>query len=399
MKTTTIPAVLTNLKDRVFRSSWMNVGWQDSIFHSFLSHATQQEFLKSQVPFFYAVEAFPRMLCKLAMSIEHSEQRLLVIENIWEEHGQGNQAQFHTQSYQTYLKSIGWDGVLFTNPWVQSWIKQIFHLPQDAIYLASYLSGIEYLYALMSQDIAQYVSGLDLVCEQHHYAKHAVLDWNHGFELLSVALDIAQKNKEGLSLDDENKIKEAFKKAQADFLEMYNHLRIPTQKEAHKIHQESISFYYIREDSNIERGVLEEIISQKNDNNKNDNIAILSIASGGEHLFEYLSHGINIAIDVIDINPNQIKLAQDKLEMLLSDTRNKNQAPIFNEHNVGKFEKMFQLLRSYFNEQEINQFRNNCDTEKLKYVTEILFSNEYLNIVFGEEATKYTVLNFAKHFY
>lgn len=61
-----------------------NNGWNNHKFHSFLSNATQQEFLQSQIPFFYAVQAFPRALALLASKIENSHDRLLVIENLYE---------------------------------------------------------------------------------------------------------------------------------------------------------------------------------------------------------------------------------------------------------------------------------------------------------------------------
>lgn len=370
----------------------LNAGWTKASFHDFLNNATQHEYLTSQIPFFYAVEAFPRMLCKLAMSIKTSEDRLLVIENLWEEHGQGKNFLFHTQTYQTYLKSLGWNGVFSTNPWVQAWIDNIFKLENEPIYLASYLAGIEYLYALISQDITQHINQFELHCAQNHYANHSVLDWEHGFELLEVAIQIAQKQ-DDVHLDDlVLHIKKAFTEAQKDFLHMYCHLAIPTQKQARDIHQEKIAFYYIREDSHIEASVIQNI-KDKN------HVDILSICSGGEHIFEYLSHPVAMNIEVIDINPNQLHLAQQKLQVLLDSSTDKTKHPILTEQEVGKFEKMFALLRSYFNADELDDFILQKQLNKLEFITHFLFSNEYLNIIFGEDATKYTVLNFAQHFY
>jgi hypothetical protein len=373
----------------------LKAGWKECSFHHFLKNANQKEYLTSQIPFFYAVEAFPRMLCKLAMSIQTSEERLLVIQNLWEEHGQGENFLFHTQTYKTYLDSLGWDKTLFTNPWVQEWINKVLNLENNPIYLASYLSGIEYLYAQICQDITQHLNNFELLCVQSHYAKHSVLDWEHGHELLEVAINISN-NESNTVNDNVVIIKDAFKEAQKDFLYMYSHLAIPTQKQAHEIHEEKIAFYYIREDSKIEAQVIKQIKKDK----KNDGVIdILSICSGGEHIFEYLSHNAKMNIEVIDINPNQLNLAQEKLNILLSDLSNKNHHPILTEQHVGKFEKMFALLRSYFNSEELNEFIVGQQTDKLKFITDVLFSNDYLNIIFGEDATKYTVLNFAQHFY
>jgi len=58
-----------------------------SKYETFMSNSSQEEFSKSQIPFYHAVKAFPRILCYLASMIEDSETRLHIAENIWEEHG------------------------------------------------------------------------------------------------------------------------------------------------------------------------------------------------------------------------------------------------------------------------------------------------------------------------
>lgn len=359
--------------------------WEKNRYYHFLQKSDQQEFLQSQVPFFYAVQAFPRMLCKLGMLIEDSQERLLVVTNIYEEHGHGKTLGFHTQTYKTYLKALGWNEEFKHNPWVDLWIKHVLSLALNKESFAAYLSGIEYLYALISQDITQHISKLKLSCEQEHYKNHSILDWEHGYELLSVALSLSENNE----LTEE--MKEVFIQAQQDFLEMYGHLSIPTKKEMEEIHQEKIAFYYIREDSKIESNVLASLP------HKDEKIDILSIASGGEHIFEYLIQPRHSNIDVIDININQLELSKKKLNSLLTTI----DEDLFDENNIGKFEKLFMLFTSYFNEEEINHLINDCSTnqQKLKFIVDVLFSNDYLNIVFGEEATKYTKKSFSEHFY
>lgn len=360
-----------------------NMQWGESKFHNFIIHATQKEFLESQVPFFYAVQAFPRMLCKLAMEIEDSSERLLVVNNIYEEHGNNNVNKFHTQTYKEYLNALGWDQKLLNNPWVDQWNQKVLSLSYSNSEYAAYLSGVEYLYALISHDVSQYISTLDLKNEQSHYANHSVLDWEHGYELLSVGLSLTYN--ESLSLE----MQEAFKQGQKDFMEMYNHLFVPTAGEMSIINKEKIAFYFIREDSSVEKNILNGF--------KKEKIDILSIASGGEHVFEYLAHDIACHIDVIDINIHQIELSQKKL----SNLENGGNQEIFHENNVGKFEKIFAILRSYFNQEELRLLKqeDKNSQDKLKFIVDVLFSNNNLNIVFGEEATKYTKKSFADHFF
>lgn len=359
-----------------------NSKWSKNRFQQFKKYATRNEFLRSQVPFFFAVQAFPRMLCMLGSKIEDSEERMLVVENIYEEHGQGDSRKYHTQSYKTYLKALGLNDSIYSSPWVSSWIKNVLSLECNAMEYAAYLAGIEYVYALICGDVSEYIQTFTLECEQTHYSKHAKLDWEHGKELLMVAVSLG---------NEDEIIKEYFKKAQTDFLHMYGSLFIPTIAEMKEFNSENISFYYSRENSQIEKNLLEM------ESSKNPNPRVLTICSGGEHLFEMLSNDTPTHFDMIDINIHQINLTQEKLKYIL----NHDDSSIVSEQGVGKFEKMFELLRSYFNEDEKEALVQGCNEtqKKLHFIVNILFSNDYLNTVFGEDATKYTVKSFSEHFY
>lgn len=361
-------------------------GWNNNEYHSFLLNSNQSEFLLSQIPFFYAVKGFPRMLCRLASLIEDSEERLLVVENIYEEHGHSNTKKFHTETYKEYLSALGWDGQYHKNPWVEEWINKVLNLPYNATEYSIYLSAIEYIYALICSDISTHINKLNLKHEQSHYKKHAQLDWEHGYELLSVAIKISNIKSGELPQN----LKMIFNESQKDFLKMYESLRIPTRNEIKEINQEKIAFYYSREDSLVERKNLENFNKEK--------ISIFTISSGGEHVFEYLTSKKSLDIDVMDINPHQIELSALKLTKLLEGNYQDN---IFLENNIGKFEKIFTLLRSYFTKEELTaiEFGLVREYQKLNYIVNILFSNDYLNIVFGEDATKYTQESFSHHFF
>ncbi len=87
-----------------------NIVWQGSKYLTFLAKANREELQRSQVPFYYAVEAFPLLLLKLASQITNEGARYLIVENIWEEHGQGDQNKFHTQTFKTHLAALGFNG-------------------------------------------------------------------------------------------------------------------------------------------------------------------------------------------------------------------------------------------------------------------------------------------------
>lgn len=353
-----------------------NNGWNIHKYHNFLKNSTQDEFTKSQVPFYFAVEIFPRALALLASKIETSENRLLVILNLYEEHGEGNKSNFHTETFKTFLKAIGWEKDFFRNPYVDEWIYKLLNNEYSSSEYAAYLAGIEYAYAPISDTISKHIENFNLECEQIHYKKHAILDWEHGDELLDVALNID---------NNEEHLKTIFIKAQKEFLNLYNYLIIPTFKEIDKISKEVIAFYYLREDYSIELNIL---------NKQKDKSNILMIASGGESLIEYLGQTKESFIDVIDMNMNQINLCKEKIKILLENKSYSNKEIGYS----GKFEKLFALIREYLKDDICNLTLDDIK-DKLEFVVSNIFSNENLKHIFGENATKHSSENFATHFY
>lgn len=360
-------------------------GWTLHRYHTFLKDSNQSEYLRSQIPFFFAVQAFPRFLAKLVSQIETSEDRLLVVENLWEEHGHGSQNHFHTETFKEFLTALGWDGQYQQNPWVQEWIANVLNKDMSAGAYAAYLSGIEYAYAPISKTIADHVKTLDLVSKQIHYAVHSELDWIHGDELLTVGEHLE---------NDDNVIKEAFNKGQDEFLELYNHLIIATAHEMKQVNKEPVSFYYTREDSSPEIKAINHTCKSNSENN------ILMIASGGETLIDILGLPCQLNIDAVDMNINQINLCRFKIIELLADSEYGNT----NDNFSGKFEQVFLKIRTSFNyhgEGLLSDYIKNSPVarKKLKYIVKELFSNENLSHVFSDRATKYSSESFAEHFY
>ena len=343
--------------------------WNNSFYPKFLSNSTIKEFLQSQIPFYFAVESFPRMLLKLASIIPNSEQRLLLIDNIYEEHGRGNPSKFHTTTFKEHLNILGFNGEFKKNPFIEDWISSIEKSNFTIDQFGSYLAGIEYLYALICVDIVNFMNLHNIASP--HYQKHSEIDWDHGAELLHVVLNC------NLTINDEY-----FLKAQSDFIELFNKMPVPTQKELEEISKHPISFFYSREDSNVEKQVLKKYLN----NEKTD---VFMICSGGEHILEMLSLGYqgHLTFDIFDVNYNQINVFKNKLT-------NKEQEA------EGKFELLFEMFRTmYFDEREQDRskyFYHN--SEKFDYVMELLFNNQNLNTIFSESATKYSSASFSEHF-
>ena len=234
------------------------------------NETTIQEILNTQKPFFFAVDKFKYFLESTIIGLINSNQfndfafnKLL--ENINEEHGRTfisnkeqqlvltkeqkdkllvdklvqyqinildkdkpsdfyktNPEKTHSQTFKIFLKSLGQkedEGLLISEN-VQNWINKVQsvideNIKQNNIHnILLYLSGIEFYYAIISKYIEEKVSSLPLHCEQNHYKKHAILDLQHGQELLDSAIYCNAENNDF----------EYFYKGVEDFNNLYNEM-------------------------------------------------------------------------------------------------------------------------------------------------------------------------------
>lgn len=393
-------SIYNEAKQRTLQYAQMQ--WQDSLYFRFLQSASRSELLKSQIPFYHAVQAFPRLLCKLAGMVETSEARYLVVENIWEEHGSGKGGQaFHTNTFKTHLKALGWEGTYLERcPFIDDWLEKLFNLesPQE-LFLS--LAAIEYLYAVVSANITDTLDKHNLLCEQGHYNTHSALDWEHGRELL-----------EAMLLAGHGFNKEIFDRAQSEFLNVFDSLAFPTVKDMEKFREsQPVAFYYTREDS----GVLDEAfemmqeVRSENMSKSSDKLSLLLTCSGGEHIFHCLAkHDEVSSITALDVNPEQIRVCQDKLKSIRENSDSKEATLDFQQQAaLGRFEFLFSWIRQYLSrlgeksasttEQPSNWWHHVTESH-LKYVVGRVFSNDVLEAVFTRDATMYTSASFADHF-
>lgn len=368
--------------------SFSNHSW-----FTFAGKCSQNEFLSSQEGFYYAVKAFPRVLAKLASQIESSEARILVTENLWEEHGQGNNKVFHTTTYFQYLQSIGFkkeQSSIEHQPWIDEWIELVLNKNLSEEKFAMYIAGIEYIYARISYFISQLVLNYDVKGEQTHYLKHSVLDYEHAKELIQTSL-LIQREKNTLSDDC---MMDYFKLGIEEFLKLYENMVLLTENEAFDIAKEKHAFYYGREDVSVNKNFLSQWYKERNDEKM---AQVLMVCSGGENAIEILSMNQNSSITLLDINPNQLQLSKDKIETIKRTGYLNDELSIY---NVGKFERIFSFLRNSLSYEELEKVskKEPLALKKLKYICNNIFSNKILEIVFTENATKYSKDNFAEHF-
>src|SRR4051794_22697845 len=66
-----------------------------------------ESFRRSQENFFHAVTFFPRPMAALIGRLPHPRQRLDILHNLVEEHGEFDESKFHHNTFQQFLRSIG----------------------------------------------------------------------------------------------------------------------------------------------------------------------------------------------------------------------------------------------------------------------------------------------------
>src|SRR5689334_19414714 len=71
------------------------------------NRVTREQFLASQLPFRFAVEAFSQPLAAVLARTPSLEQRLGLADNVADEHGRGDPARAHKHTFAGFLKSLG----------------------------------------------------------------------------------------------------------------------------------------------------------------------------------------------------------------------------------------------------------------------------------------------------
>lgn len=155
---------------------------------------TRDAFLKSQLPFRFAVESFSQALAAVLARIQFLEARLPLFANIAEEHGYGSALRSHKFTFREYLLALGASEVELNTPCttpVLAFNQSIltYCLTQNPEVGAAMLCIIEYLYVGISASIAStlHEKVWTLPGSQSHYTTHEKLDTEHARDLMNIA--------------------------------------------------------------------------------------------------------------------------------------------------------------------------------------------------------------------
>lgn len=146
------------------------------------------DFVETQIQFYSAVEFFARPMAALVSKIPCPDQRLGILRNVWEEHGEGDPKHFHKFTFLTFLQRL--DGCTFDE--VQTrvlWPElRIFNSTLDSVCNSdNYLIGVGTMGIIerMFSDISFFIgrsvvaNGWLTSSQLIHYDLHEKLDIQH----------------------------------------------------------------------------------------------------------------------------------------------------------------------------------------------------------------------------
>ena len=148
---------------------------------------TLEEFQKSQLKFIDAVLSFTKPMFIISSKLESYEERLSILENILEEHGNGDIAKSHGKTFEEYLILLGVNKKEIKNRNIDS-SSQKFNLclversQNESTYFSLAMMGIiEDRYSEMSKLISEKVLKNKWLTEKTmtHYKVHEKLDIDH----------------------------------------------------------------------------------------------------------------------------------------------------------------------------------------------------------------------------
>jgi len=154
----------------------------------------REDFLRTQAQFFFAVRDFSRPMSVLAARIPTNRQRVEILRNVWEEHGEGSLSHSHRQTFIVLLARLGMDlGVLEdTKMWPE--VDQFNSALSGICVLADYRVGasmlgiIEHMFADISGWVGQGIIDNGWLDHRRmiHYRLHQALDQRHSRDFFDV---------------------------------------------------------------------------------------------------------------------------------------------------------------------------------------------------------------------
>ncbi|KTD40768.1 TenA family transcriptional regulator [Legionella parisiensis] len=155
----------------------------------------KSDFVETQIQFYSAVDFFARPMAALVSKIPCPEQRLGILRNVWEEHGEGERDRFHKFTFLVFLQRL--DGCTFEDVKARIlWPElRIFNTTLEGVCNSDdYLLGVGTMGMIerMFSDISFFI-GRNVVAREWitsgqliHYDLHEKLDLKHAEDFFAI---------------------------------------------------------------------------------------------------------------------------------------------------------------------------------------------------------------------
>lgn len=187
---------------------------------------TKEQFIKTQHQFYYAVTNFSSALALVAAAIPTYEERMKIIRNLWEEHGDGKPEHTHGSTFMEFMKRLtgnrniviaeATEAVILFNTTLNGTCKQEHYLKSVAL-----MGMIERMFADISAFIGDKTvdRGWMKKEEMIHYSLHKELDCIHAEDFFSILRKYYDHDGNAKIID------EGLKLGALTFLTFYQNLR------------------------------------------------------------------------------------------------------------------------------------------------------------------------------
>ena len=163
---------------------------------------SKDDFVETQIQFFYAVTFFNRPMAAVAAKIPSTRLRKAILRNVWEEHGEGEEDEEHESTFLSFLErldGVSKEEVLHRQLWPE--LRMFNTTLTGACVVDEYLVSvgvlgmIERMFADISARIGNSVVDRGWITRERliHYTLHAELDIQHADDFFAVLRPVWDK--------------------------------------------------------------------------------------------------------------------------------------------------------------------------------------------------------------
>lgn len=165
-----------------------------------INNSNIENFITSQIKFIEAIDHWSKILGLMIYKVPSYKERLILINNLNDEHGDGDPNKNHVNTFKNLLDSLinktdkneeyyltKYKQLEFGNDPIENFNKALIRTTQkDWIFSVSAFAMIEYTYIKVSSMIHKYLLNYFEPNKIHHYTEHEILDETHALELFKL---------------------------------------------------------------------------------------------------------------------------------------------------------------------------------------------------------------------